>query len=179
MKTKTFFSATSVIVSLIALGISLKLSLTKPHNAYVDLGRLYNEFSMKKELEGQLKAVSLTRENQLDSMKLDLTVLAKNIQSGDSIKTKPLRMDFLAKRQQYALKNQAFTEENDRVSQAYDDEIWKQLNQYIKDFGKENGYRYIFGAEGSGAIMYADDGDNITDLMITYVNAHYKGKQGI
>lgn len=39
----------------------------------------------------------------------------------------------------------------------------------------KKGYRYIFGAEGSGVLMYADERNNITKEVIEYINARYKG----
>jgi outer membrane protein len=176
MKAKSFILPGISLLSVAAIGLSVFSLLHKPRTAYVDLGKIYNEFTLKKELETKLQQVQLSRQSQLDSMKLDLNVLAKNIQSGKAENQKAIEQEFQSKRQQYALKNQAFSEENDRVSQAYDDQIWKQLNQYVKEFGKEKEYKLIFGAEGSGTLMYADAGDDITDQVLAYVNDRYKGK---
>jgi outer membrane protein len=174
MKTKNLFLAGIAVVALATLGVTLMIWMNKPKTAYVDLGKVYSEFTLKKELEGKLQQVQLTRKSQLDSLELDLNVLVKNIQSNEE-KAALLQGDFQVKRQQYALKSQSIDEEASRLTQTYDDQIWKQLNQYIREFGKSNSYQYIFGAEGSGALMYADDSDNITEQMVAYVNNRYKG----
>jgi outer membrane protein len=147
----------------------------KPKTAFVDLGKVYSEFTLKKELEIKLKQVQTLRQNELDSMKLELTVLAKNLQSPGAKNASDLQTQFTTQRNAYALKSQSYSDENDRVSQSYDDQIWKQLNEYIKNYGKEKKYNYIFGAEGSGSIMYADASDDITTEVTTYVNEQYKG----
>ncbi len=169
-------SIVALIVAFAALVLVLVQWFTKPKVGYVDLGKLYSSFTMKKEYETKLQQVQSIRQAQLDSLKLDLNVLAKNLQSLAVENRKGLEEQFAYKRQQYTLQSQAVEEENARLTQTYDDEIWKQLNQYIKDFGKNGKYKFIFGAEGSGSLMYADETDNVTEEISAYVNAKYKGQ---
>jgi len=55
--------------------------------------------------------------------------------------------------------------------------IWKRLNPYIAEYGKEKGYAYIYGANGTGNVLYADEGEDITDELIEYVNKRYHDKK--
>jgi Skp family chaperone for outer membrane proteins len=55
--------------------------------------------------------------------------------------------------------------------------IWKRLNPYLIDFGKENGYEYIYGANGTGNVLYADEHQDITEEIIKYVNQRYHDKK--
>jgi outer membrane protein len=176
MKTKNVITYLSISASIVALAISLFIWMNKPKTAYVDLGKVYNEFQLKKELEGKLLQVQTLRQNQIDSMKLDLNVLARNVQSENAANKTELQNRFIERRKQYAVKEKEFSEETDRLTQEYDEQLWKQLNTYVKEYGKDNNYKYIFGAEGSGSIMYASDVDNITDQIVTYVNTKYQGK---
>lgn len=57
----------------------------------------------------------------------------------------------------------------------YDEQILNQLNQYVKDYAKEEGYDIIYSADGSGAIMAASDDMDITDKIVAYLNERYKG----
>jgi outer membrane protein len=66
-------------------------------------------------------------------------------------------------------------EDNQVQTKKYDEEIITQLNQYVQDYGKEMGYAYIYGNNGEGSLMYADDARVITREMIEYVNNRYKG----
>jgi Skp family chaperone for outer membrane proteins len=49
------------------------------------------------------------------------------------------------------------------------------MNQYVKDFGSKYGYTYIFGADGSGFLMYSLEANNITKEVKEYINSRYKG----
>ena len=62
------------------------------------------------------------------------------------------------------------------MAKQYTDQIWEQLNQYIKDFGTQHKYKFIFGSRGDGNLMYAEEQDNITSEVLTYVNERYQGK---
>lgn len=166
----------AILIGLAALVITLVVRYQLPHTAYVDLAKVYNAFGMKKELESKLEQVQQIRKIQLDSLELDLNVLAKNLQSPGVENRKGLEEQFTGKRQQYAFNKQRMEEESNSLTQTYDEQIWKQLNQYIKDYGKENSYTYIFGAEGSGALMYANETVDITERITAYANQRYKGQ---
>lgn len=164
-----FFSAT-VIVSC--------YSLRKPvsQTAYVDIGIIYNEFGLKKELETKYTNVQSTRKRIIDSLGLELTILSNRVKQNLASDLKDsIGQQFTAKQQEYMYRKQAFESDNDAVTEQYSAQIWKQLNQYITDYGKANGYDYIFGGDGSGSLMYAREGLNITDQVKTYVNQRYKG----
>jgi outer membrane protein len=83
--------------------------------------------------------------------------------------------EFDKKRQEYYTREQAFTQDNARASKSFTDQIWKQLNQYVKDYGKDHGYKFIFGYDGQGAVMYGEEGANVTEQVKKYVNDRYKG----
>lgn len=63
-------------------------------------------------------------------------------------------------------------EENTKLSAS----VIAKLNDYIKRYGKEKKYRFIFGANDSGNIVYADEMTDITDEIIEGVNKEYKSK---
>lgn len=164
------------------LSTCLLVSCTsKEKTAYVELGKVYGDFELKKELESKLTNVQQARKNILDSMKVQLEFFANNINAmnvaKDKDKVEQQVREFEVKKQQYYETEKNFKEDNDKLTSQYQDQIWKQLNQYIKDYGKENGYLYIYGAGGNGFLMYADETNDITEKVKKYVNEHYKGKK--
>ena len=152
---------------------------SKPKVAYVDLSKVYSEFEMKKELEAKLQNVENSRKTILDSIELKLNGLSNIIKRMD-VKDKDRDakiQDFELSRQDYLLKQKNFSENNDAAATKYDQEIWKQINQYVKEYGKEHEYAYILGADGTGAVMYADEAKDLTKEVSTYVNERYKGEK--
>jgi len=141
--------------------------------AYVNTYSVYNDFKLKKELEEKLNKTQLTRKVLLDSLRV-------KIQMASLDKSKYGEKDFFLRmeeqKQAYFAKEKQYTEDNAAQAQKYTDEVWKQLNQYIKEFGAENGYDYIIGANGEGNLMFAKEKHDISKDVIKYVNEKYQGK---
>lgn len=143
--------------------------------AYVKLTDVYEKFDLKKSFENKLKTTETARNNILDSLGFQLEAIKIKIDSQGG-KDKELIKTFQLNRDLFLQKKQEFDEANGQMAKEYNDQIWTQLNQYLSDYGKDKGYTYIFGADGGGAIMYADEGVDITEDVIVYVNSRYQGK---
>jgi outer membrane protein len=138
---------------------------------FVTTLKVFEEFTLKKELEGDYKKVQIIKQTYLDSIKLNiqsLAVTSKQVDKEEKI------ADY---KKVYLLKENQFNQENEALYQQYNEQIWKQLNQFIEDFGKENGYDYLLGASGQGSIMYANEKEDLTKQIIDYVNTKYSGKK--
>lgn len=171
MKKQTILIALLFLLLFGWIGWSL---LNKPRTGYVLVQELYNNFELKKELEKKFKSTSISRQQVLDSLQLNLQVLARRVEETQG-KNDTLVMLFQRKRGEFAQMQQTLSEDNDALGQQYDNEILSQLNQYVKDFGEESGYTYIFGNDGNGSLMYAKDAENITDKVTKYINERYQG----
>ena len=141
---------------------------------WVSLSDLFNDFAFKKELEMKLKKVKDERQSVIDSLEFGLKFLSKQIQA-ENQKDKDKITTFQIKREEYIQKKKQFEEDNEVVAKQYDAQIISQMNQYVKDFGNKNGYKYIFGADGSGFLLHSLDAENITKELKGYINNRYKG----
>ena len=83
---------------------------------------------------------------------------------------------FRRKRIYYYNNKQRLDQDDSAQMKQYDDQILSQLNQYVKDYGNENHYQYIFG-NTAGSIMQADETLNLTAPITQYVNERYAGKK--
>ena len=144
-------------------------------SVYVDMGRIYGEFTLTTQLESEYEVVFKARKRIIDSLIEDLKMKAEQVQSQKEKNVEQLTL--YARQEQAAMfKKQEFEKDNDLLKAQMTDKIWKRLNQYISDYGDKNKYTFIFGANGQGNIMYANKMRNITDDVIKYVNARYLDK---
>lgn len=173
--TKKDYIIIGLVVALFA-ALAIYIKATQKQTAFVKVTELYNEFDMKKELEANYMQIEKGRKAQLDSLEIELKLMNKRFDA-EGTGNKEMVNLFEMKRENYLLKKQQFEEDNALMQQTYNADIMKQLNQYVSDFGVENKYEYIFGAEGSGAIMHAEKSKDITNEVKTYINAKYKGKK--
>jgi outer membrane protein len=163
-----------VIGFAIVTGILLFQKTDAPKLAFVKSNDVYNEFELKKELSAKLETVQSKRKAILDSLLIPLKMLAAQLKQDKDAK---MYMQFQLQEQNYLEKKQEFEEDNQRLTDGYSSQIWKQINQYIADYGKEKGYAFIYGATGSGSLMFAGDQYDVTAEVSKYVNEKYKGER--
>ena len=142
--------------------------------AYIELATVFNDFEMTKQYKQKLDVVVVARKSITDSLELNLKARSRGIKTTAKPSDKSVD-DFEFDREYYVEKVKQFQEDNVALKQQYDGEINKQLNQYVKEYGDKNGYRFIFGAEGSGFLMYAREQENISKEVLAYINERYKG----
>jgi outer membrane protein len=150
--------------------------LNTPKVGYIKIQSVYAEFTLKKELEKKIISVTSARKNILDSMEIKLKAMNlafKNIKDNKVLEQK--KEEFKEESEQYFLKKKSFTEDNERTRKDYEDQILKQLNQYIYDYGKQHELDFIYGASGNGSMMYGSDKYDITEAILNYVNECYSG----
>jgi outer membrane protein len=123
---------------------------------------LFDEFNGTKDLNRKLILMREGQQKVLDSIKFKLA-LAENQSILETLQ------------REYAKTSEIFGNEGERASQEYTSQIWSQINEYLKAYGKENGYRYIIGATGDGGVMYASETIDITEEAIKYINRKYEG----
>lgn len=147
----------------------------QPRYGYVVITDLYNGFDMKKEMEKKYMSAKSSREKILDSLELELKLISSRIRN-ENEKNRETIAAFDTKRDEYLERKKTYEEDNNALSKKYDGEILTQLNQYVKNYGEENGYTYIFGSDGNGSLMFAADAQNITKDVCSYINLQYKGE---
>lgn len=161
---------------LICVSCILFISMTRTQNVYVINAEIYNEFEMKKQLEARMISVQQQRKSILDSLGLRIEMRLQAYQmngASDTLEANQIRN----MQQDLYMKQNMFAEDNERMVAQYEEQIWKQLNQYAQDYGKEKGYSIVFGANGDGGIMYGDEVVNVTEDLKLYANEKFKGSK--
>ncbi|MBC7865243.1 MAG: OmpH family outer membrane protein [Bacteroidia bacterium] len=150
------------------LGIAFFISQGDKRVGYVEINDLYKDFKMTKELESKFTNVSSSRKTFLDSLEIELKAMVNDQQRKD---------EFERIKRVYMVRKQQFEEDNMAMNQQFNAQIMNQMNQYLVDYGKENGFDFIFGANGNGGLMYANEqAFNVTPNVLTYINSKYAGK---
>lgn len=126
--------------------------------AFIVNQRVFSEFLGKKELEKRLNALRTTNNKSVDS----LSFLIRTSSDATAITT-----------YQEGIENIKLIEQ--QLSEQYTADIWKQINQSVNEFGKQNGYDFVLGAAGNGSLMYASEANDVTDQVIVFINKKYLG----
>lgn len=163
----------NVFVSLL-LTVIISACSTKEEMVWIELGKTFEAFEMKKELEQKYNKTEQARKVIIDSLQFELQVLTRQIKAEKGKDKEKLAL-YEVKREHYYRQKEAFENENAVLQQQYNAQILTQLNQYLKDYGEKKGYGYILGADGNGNLMYATDKNNITEDVILFINEKYNG----
>jgi len=135
-------------------------SCSTKKTGYVDMFKLVSEFELQKEYTDDARR-HMEREKSL----IDSVVFTQKLKDSSTYQG--------LKNELYAALNRKAEQTNKEIESM----IWKRLNPYLVDYGKENGYMYIYGANGTGNVLYADKSQDITEELIKYVNKRYHDKK--
>lgn len=177
MKKLAFPLAVITLVACITILFSFR-TLNEP--VYVDVNKLLEGYERTKvEREAFNKKAQVLKAN-VDSLVTDWQSELKAYEkerSGMTKKEKDLKQELLANKQQQ-LNNyqQAIQKQIQEEDQKMTQTVVNDINDYIKEYGKKHGYPIIFGAGGNGNIMYAKESSDLTDEVLSGLNAQYAGK---
>lgn len=148
-------------------------------SAYVDTAKLVDESEELKDLEAKakVKEEELGRELQQEARQLQLD--AASFQKEAMAKGQEwaqLRGQDLQKRERdLQIKQQSMQEEFAKEFGVKRDTIVSQMKKLIKEYGKKNGYDYVYGTGDSASILYAKESYDITGEILKQLNEKFKG----
>lgn len=162
-------------VGLIILSI---VTYINPKNkiAYVDRTKLFQKFEMKNDLSKDFEIIERRNIKEVDSLNRKLEQITEKLKLAGQDFDKEELMEYNRLRNYIAEHTKQLELAQQERSLEITQQIWNRLNQYIDEFGKENGYDIIFGAAGEGNIMYGRDKLNISEEVLNYVNRKYNGQ---
>ena len=160
----------------IALQLQLIYIYMQPSDVVIDVEEVFNEFAMKKELEKKAQSIETTQKTIADSLVFELSQLEKIYnQTTEEEEKHKIESQYQRLREYTERRTEKMQEELLQVAQNFDDQIWNQLNGYLKDFGKKQGVNIIFGKIQNNIMYNATDKDR-TQEAIQFINNRYQGK---
>ncbi|WP_242446437.1 OmpH family outer membrane protein [Nonlabens agnitus] len=147
----------------------------------MDVNKLLDGYKRTKVVRADFEAKAKTLNANVDSLVADwqkeLKVYEKE-RSSMSAKELELKQELLGnKQQQINSYQQAVQKQIQEEDQKATQTVINDINDYVKQYGKDNGYRIILGASGSGNIMYADEAADLTEEVLVGLNADFEGSK--
>lgn len=170
-----------LLIALLALLISCA-SIYSTYNSsqlvYVDINKLMDGYKRTKveraKFEEKAKGLQANVDSLIGSWQKELKLYEKE-RSSMSKKELTLKQELLSnKQQQIGNYQQAVQKQIQDEDQKATQTVINDINDYVKEYGKEHGYKIIFGASGGGTIMYADEAANLTDEVLEGLNKEYE-----
>ncbi|MDI5894146.1 MAG: OmpH family outer membrane protein [Flavobacterium sp.] len=168
---------------IIALSISL-VACNKPaevkevKTAYVDTSELMKEYTEAKDLEAKYKSKAEEKGRQLEAeiarFKQEAASFQSQAQANGQAWAQQKGAELQKREQQLGYAQQALSQELQQESGKEMDSLVSGVKKFIKAYGKEKGYAYIYGTGDAASILYAEDKFDITKEIIKALNDKYK-----
>jgi len=161
-----------MLIGLLSYAIVNSFVLVDQSYVYVQNDRVFHEFKLTVEYQSKLEKIRQQRALVLDSV--ETSIRQEQARLSKDSPAEELQA-YQGKLMEYEALGKRFSEQNSSLSSQYDAIIWKQLDAYIKEYGKSKGYDIILGTNGTGNVMYADDALDATEELMEYINQKYDG----
>lgn len=146
--------------------------------AYVDTSKLLEEYNEAKDIEAKYKAKGDEMGKELEAevarFKAEATSFQKNAQAKGQAWAQENGARLQKQEQELSYAQQALVEQLREESGVEMDSLVKNVKKFIKDYGKEKGYTYIYGTGEAATILYAEDKLDITAEIVKLLNDKYK-----
>lgn len=147
---------------------------------YVDVNKLVEGYKRTKTVRAEFEAKAKSLNANVDSLMTDWQKELKSYEKERSRMSKKelkLKQELLGnKQQQINNYQQAIQKQIQEEDQKATQTVINDINDFVKEYGKTNGYDIIFGASGTGNIMYANEGTDLTAKVLEGLNAEFGGK---
>ncbi len=147
---------------------------------YVDNVKLVNEYQEKKDIEASLKGKIAQYEKRRDSLGQAFQL---EIREAESKASKMTPADLQKLQQEFQQKEQTITQrlqfEQGQITQesrSLNDTLKNKVIKFVKNYGEDNGYNYILGSNEGGSVMYGEEKNDLTELILEALNEDYKKK---
>jgi outer membrane protein len=149
--------------------------------AYFDIDTLQEHYTYFKDVSGDIKKKEASMNGELDALtnKYQNTI-RKWQEKGNNItqhEGEQAQREVGTLQQQFQRRKAELEQEMQKLQVDRMSELRKQVEEYLKGYNKDKTYAYILSYEPGFIIYYKDSAYNITQDLITGLNAQYKEKK--
>ncbi len=149
---------------------------------FVDNGTVINDFQEKIDLEERFKESEEAFRKRADSIGKAFQAEAMSAQAiaqkSSQKKAQELMSGLQQKQQQLQQQMQYEDQQIKQSFQAELDSIIVKVKDFVKDYGKTNGYTYVLGTtDVTSTVMYGTDENDLTQTIVDALNASYEKKE--
>jgi len=166
------------LVYLFILSIGL-FSCQQNKTAFVDNQEIMDGFEKLKQTEEELSLEEEALKAKIDGMVAESGYqdLVKEYQSNQGkmskAKEEELYSQIMQIQQRLSQQQQMSNQQFQQVRATRMDSLVSTVKDFIQEYGKDNGYTFIYGANESGNILYGKEDLDITEEVTKALNAKY------
>jgi len=148
--------------------------------AYIDTNKLLEESTEAKDLKSKYEDIAGEKDSRLkvevDKLEAEKKDFQANAQKNGQAWAQQKYGELQQREQQLQYAQQSVIQQLQGQHGAEMDTIVAKYKKVFKEYGKKNGYDYVFGTGESANVLYAKDQYDITKEIIKIVNDKYKSE---
>jgi outer membrane protein len=157
----------------------LLASCTQVKIGYVDVEEILKEYEGAIQAEEDMKAQSQQISEQLDQMASPLQQKIQEYQQNKDNLSATARQkkeaELMQEQQMFQQQQQRAQQQVQAEGQRMYEKINTDIESFLADYGKSNGYTYILGSSmQTKSVLYGEESLNITDQVIEALNADFE-----
>ena len=170
-------------IVIIALALSIiscnkTAEVKEVKTAYVDTSKLLEEYTEAKDIQAKYKnkSTEMGRELELEikRFKADAENFQRNAQANGQAWAQQNGAALQKREQQLQYAQQSMVQQLQQEMGVEMDTLVSSVKKFIKNYGKEKGYSYIYGTGENATVLYAEDKYDITNDIVKQLNDRYK-----
>ncbi|WP_343696142.1 OmpH family outer membrane protein [Flavobacterium sp.] len=167
-----------ISLSILVVSCNKATEAKEVKTAYIDTSVLMKEYTEAKDLEAKYKAQAEEKGRQLQAeitrFKQDAANFQSQAQANGQQWAQQRGAELQKREQQLGYAQQALSQQLQQESGVEMDSLVSGVKKFIKEYGKKNGYSYIYGTGDAATVLYAEDKYDITKEVIKALNEKYK-----
>ncbi|TYB78734.1 OmpH family outer membrane protein [Bizionia myxarmorum] len=144
---------------------------------FVNNTDLISDYQEKMDIEAKFKGKIETFQKRTDSIGQAFQAEAQAFQlKAQGMAQDKAQLEYQALGQKQQMLQQRIQQEEGAIqeeSQEAIDSLIKKVRDYVKVYGKKNGYTYILGSNEAGSVMYGEESKDLTKEILESLNADY------
>ena len=164
-------------LAIVFLTIMSLIACQQPKMGFVDNGVLINEYQERVDIEAKLQtkinALNMRRDSLQSAFELEIKeaeIRARKMTQSDIQK---LSQELQQKSQVLTQRDQFEEQQIAQESQTLNDSIINKVKDFVKSYGKSNGYNYILGSNEAGSVLYGEEASDLTQEILKGLNESY------
>lgn len=150
--------------------------------AYIDTAKLIQDYAKFKDEDEKFKVKSQEMGRPLEAKLKAFQTEASGFQRNAQIKgmawAQQKGAELQQREQELSMEQDALLRQIQTESDSIRTSIVKELKDYIKEYGKKEGYDYIYGTGDAATILFAKDPYDITEKVLKQLNDDFAAKNG-
>lgn len=162
------------VIAVLIIFISLSSCQEQQKIGFVDNTKVVQDFQKKKDFEASFQTKIDAFNKKADSLQKAIQLAAQLFQNrAAKMRQSKAEEEYNALLQKKQMQDYQLGNEEKALQaegQKQIDTLVKEVKAFIKEYGKQNGYTYILGANEAGSVLYGAEAQDLTDVILDALN---------